>query len=148
LDWGAGDSLFVENNFHEKSSTTLPFKSPEITKKDFTQIVTRSMASTPQVKLSGDKKKKKKKSTEDTITSNSFFSSKDVLTIEKRILSTNSPGINKSLQLSHWGLPDLILEKYEAKGIKTMFEWQKECLLQEKVLEGGKMLSIHRGCLN
>ena len=58
------------------------------------------------------------------------------LSTEKKS-SLPSPGLNSSLQLSQWGLPEVILENYKAKGINTMFEWQKECLLQDKVLDGG-----------
>lgn len=40
----------------------------------------------------------------------------------------------KNLKLmSSWGLPSIVLEQYEKKGIKEMFEWQAECLSNPKV---------------
>ncbi|KAG6796385.1 DNA polymerase theta isoform X1 [Apis mellifera caucasica] len=38
-------------------------------------------------------------------------------------------------KLSSWGLPLNILQKYEAKGVTTMFAWQVECLSNQKVIE-------------
>lgn len=38
-------------------------------------------------------------------------------------------------QLSSWGLPEIVLEKYRARHIENMFEWQVECLSNKKVIE-------------
>ncbi|XP_058794541.1 DNA polymerase theta [Phymastichus coffea] len=46
----------------------------------------------------------------------------------------------KRLELSSWGLPPLIVERYEARGIKSMFPWQVECLANKKILEENKNL--------
>ena len=39
--------------------------------------------------------------------------------------------------IDSWGLPQYIVDKYRLSGIKEMFEWQKECLLTGKALDGG-----------
>lgn len=40
----------------------------------------------------------------------------------------------KNLKLmSSWGLPSIVLEQYQKKGIKEMFDWQAECLSNPKV---------------
>ncbi|XP_043485514.1 DNA polymerase theta [Polistes fuscatus] len=41
-------------------------------------------------------------------------------------------------KLASWGLPSLILQKYEAKGISEMFPWQVECLSNLKVINERK----------
>ncbi|XP_017766865.1 PREDICTED: DNA polymerase theta-like [Eufriesea mexicana] len=38
-------------------------------------------------------------------------------------------------KLASWGLPSNILQKYEARGITTMFAWQIECLSNHKIIE-------------
>ncbi|RZC40268.1 DNA polymerase theta, partial [Asbolus verrucosus] len=43
-------------------------------------------------------------------------------------------------KLSTWGLPESILEKYESRNITTMFQWQVECLNNEKVLKNNANL--------
>ena len=118
--WDIRDSL-LENGMSSGVSNKKVqlLKSPEISRNDFTRVVTRSMISTPQIQ-------KKEEITRDGDERN--------MEMKKTI---PSPGINKSVQLSQWGLPDVILKNYKAKGIHTMFEWQKECLLQENVLDGG-----------
>uniref|UniRef100_A0A3B4C9X6 DNA polymerase theta n=1 Tax=Pygocentrus nattereri TaxID=42514 RepID=A0A3B4C9X6_PYGNA len=44
------------------------------------------------------------------------------------------------LLLSSWGLPKPVLEKYQSLGVKKMFEWQAECLILGKVLEGRNLV--------
>ncbi|KAL7853880.1 hypothetical protein AOLI_G00207240 [Acnodon oligacanthus] len=44
------------------------------------------------------------------------------------------------LLLSSWGLPKPVLEKYQSLGVKQMFEWQAECLILGKVLEGRNLV--------
>ncbi|XP_059382324.1 DNA polymerase theta isoform X1 [Carassius carassius] len=44
------------------------------------------------------------------------------------------------LLLSNWGLPNLVLEKYQSLGVQRMFEWQAECLTLGKVLEGQNLV--------
>ena len=34
----------------------------------------------------------------------------------------------EGLDLSAWGLPDLVLRQYYNQGIHKLFEWQSECL--------------------
>ncbi|KAI4495700.1 hypothetical protein M0802_008535 [Mischocyttarus mexicanus] len=41
-------------------------------------------------------------------------------------------------KLASWGIPLLILQKYEAKGISEMFPWQVECLSNPKVINERK----------
>ncbi|XP_055965104.1 DNA polymerase theta [Sorex fumeus] len=42
--------------------------------------------------------------------------------------------------LANWGLPTAVLEKYHSFGVKKMFEWQAECLLLGRVLEGKNLV--------
>ncbi|XP_046847579.1 DNA polymerase theta-like [Xenia sp. Carnegie-2017] len=42
--------------------------------------------------------------------------------------------------LSSWGLPASILEQYDKIGIKTMFQWQAQCLRTGNVLNGGNLV--------
>ncbi|XP_037381368.1 DNA polymerase theta isoform X2 [Talpa occidentalis] len=44
------------------------------------------------------------------------------------------------LLLANWGLPTAVLEKYHSFGVKSMFEWQAECLLLGQVLEGKNLV--------
>ncbi|KAL7844280.1 hypothetical protein SRHO_G00228190 [Serrasalmus rhombeus] len=44
------------------------------------------------------------------------------------------------LLLASWGLPKPVLEKYQSLGVKKMFEWQAECLILGKVLEGRNLV--------
>ena len=37
-------------------------------------------------------------------------------------------------ELSNWGLPSSILERYKEKGITTMFEWQVRKMLGPQVV--------------
>ena len=36
------------------------------------------------------------------------------------------------LELRNWGLPELVLMRYQQKGITRMFPWQAECLGKER----------------
>ncbi|XP_031783753.1 DNA polymerase theta isoform X2 [Nasonia vitripennis] len=64
------------------------------------------------------------------------FSSSKILSAQ----ALSSIDSQKRLELASWGLPPLILEKYKARGIKTMFPWQVECLANKKILEENKNL--------
>ena len=44
------------------------------------------------------------------------------------------PDPEERLHLASWGLPEVVLQNYNAKGISAMFEWQAECLCTGKVL--------------
>lgn len=58
--------------------------------------------------------------------------------ISRNLNSKSNPFNDKSsLQqnLSAWGLPPEVLEKYEARGVTTMFPWQVKCLNNPKVLK-------------
>ncbi|XP_064500551.1 DNA polymerase theta isoform X2 [Pseudopipra pipra] len=44
------------------------------------------------------------------------------------------------LLLASWGLPKAVLEKYHSLGVVQMFEWQAECLMLGKVLEGRNLV--------
>lgn len=43
-------------------------------------------------------------------------------------------------ELSHWGLPEMVLMRYRQKGISSMFPWQSQCLTVGSVLEGGNLV--------
>ncbi|XP_017770850.1 PREDICTED: DNA polymerase theta [Nicrophorus vespilloides] len=45
-----------------------------------------------------------------------------------------------SSKLSSWGLPEVILQKYESRNVKNMFPWQVECLSLPDVLDKHKNL--------
>ncbi|KAK7081022.1 hypothetical protein SK128_016017, partial [Halocaridina rubra] len=42
--------------------------------------------------------------------------------------------------LSSWGLPEAVLQRYHQNGIRTMFPWQAECLSLPKVLDGKNLV--------
>lgn len=42
--------------------------------------------------------------------------------------------------MSFWGLPETVLARYASKGIKSMFEWQAECLGVGDVLDGDNLV--------
>lgn len=71
---------------------------------------------------------------------NSFIASKpkSLIILEKSSeieLNIKEIDQTKNLKLmSSWGLPSIVLEQYEKKGIKEMFDWQAECLSNPKVL--------------
>ncbi|XP_043917795.1 DNA polymerase theta [Protopterus annectens] len=44
------------------------------------------------------------------------------------------------LLLSSWGLPKPVLDKYHSVGVVQMFEWQAECLMLGRVLEGRNLV--------
>ncbi|NWV76779.1 DPOLQ polymerase, partial [Dasyornis broadbenti] len=44
------------------------------------------------------------------------------------------------LLLASWGLPKVVLEKYHRLGVVQMFEWQAECLMLGRVLEGKNLV--------
>ncbi|NXW83630.1 DPOLQ polymerase, partial [Alopecoenas beccarii] len=44
------------------------------------------------------------------------------------------------LLLASWGLPKAVLEKYHSLGVVQMFEWQAECLMLGRVLEGKNLV--------
>eukprot|EP00094_Tigriopus_californicus_P010747 TCALIF_10365-PA protein Name:"Similar to POLQ DNA polymerase theta (Homo sapiens)" AED:0.03 eAED:0.03 QI:160/0.93/0.76/1/0.81/0.88/17/0/1134 len=43
-------------------------------------------------------------------------------------------------ELTHWGLPEMVLMRYRQKGISSMFPWQSQCLTIGSVLEGGNLV--------
>lgn len=45
-------------------------------------------------------------------------------------------------ELSHWGLPEMVLMRYRQKGISSMFPWQSQCLTVGSVLEGKTMIGV------
>ena len=55
-------------------------------------------------------------------------------------LATPSKSTPNKLLLSNWGLPEIVLEQYLERGIKSMFEWQCECLSLPNVLAGGNLV--------
>lgn len=55
-------------------------------------------------------------------------------------LTTPSKDSNNNLLLSNWGLPGKVLAQYSQRGIKSMFEWQAECLQLPGVLTGGNLV--------
>ncbi|KAK3891651.1 hypothetical protein Pcinc_004462 [Petrolisthes cinctipes] len=46
----------------------------------------------------------------------------------------------EKMEISSWGLPDAVLERYHESGIHTMFPWQVECLSQPGVVEGKNLV--------
>ncbi|XP_054019304.1 DNA polymerase theta [Dryobates pubescens] len=44
------------------------------------------------------------------------------------------------LLLASWGLPKAVLDKYHSLGVVQMFEWQAECLMLGRVLEGKNLV--------
>nr|XP_019955937.1 PREDICTED: DNA polymerase theta [Paralichthys olivaceus] len=44
------------------------------------------------------------------------------------------------LQLSSWGLPKPVLERYQKHKVTCMFEWQAQCLAVGHVLQGGNLV--------
>lgn len=75
---------------------------------------------------------------------NSFNESKNDKKKKSQVILNKSSAIEvnikeidrtKNLKLmSSWGLPSIVLEQYEKKGIKEMFDWQAECLSNPKIL--------------
>lgn len=48
----------------------------------------------------------------------------------------NQTNPSPTYELSAWNLPDAVLERYEARKVTKMFQWQFECLSNPKVLHG------------
>ncbi|CAG9823805.1 unnamed protein product [Phaedon cochleariae] len=65
-------------------------------------------------------------------------------TIDKCSNSENSKTIKSAVveikQLSSWGLPQSVLDKYETHKLKSMFQWQVDCLSMKDVLSKSKNL--------
>ncbi|XP_011500903.1 PREDICTED: DNA polymerase theta-like [Ceratosolen solmsi marchali] len=78
--------------------------------------------------------KKNKSKLFDNITDT--FTNSNILSV-RELSDVNS---QKRFELSSWGLPPSILQKYQARGINTMFLWQVECLANYKILEENKNL--------
>lgn len=58
-------------------------------------------------------------------------------------------GITRDLRiLSSWDLPESICRKYADIGIVQMFDWQVQCLLTGRALDGGMLLSCQFGILH
>ena len=55
-------------------------------------------------------------------------------------ITTPSKDNLQNLELSQWGIPDLILERYAKRGITTMYKWQAECLMLPGILQGGNLV--------
>lgn len=68
------------------------------------------------------------------------ISSEDSVTVtsSRTQLSLKSGTIQKDAKLSSWGLPATILEKYSAKNLHEMFQWQIDCLSNKEVVENCK----------
>lgn len=48
--------------------------------------------------------------------------------------------IDNKIPLSYFGLPPLMIEYYQKKGINLLYEWQGRCLLTKGVLEGQNLI--------
>ena len=61
---------------------------------------------------------------------------------QSRLSNPNNSTLNDEEKrlLSSWGLPEAVLRQYEQSGIKSMFQWQVECLSVGQVLEGKNMV--------
>lgn len=51
------------------------------------------------------------------------------------VTATSQINLKDANNIKSWGLPDLIVQEYLAKGISTMFDWQVECLSNPEVIE-------------
>lgn len=60
--------------------------------------------------------------------------------VQVSFMTTPSKRTPDKLLLSNWGLPEKVLERYSERGIKSMFEWQSECLSLPSVLAGGNLV--------
>ena len=47
---------------------------------------------------------------------------------------------NDPINLSSWGLPDAVLDKYHSMGIRRLFQWQVEALRTGGALSGGNLV--------
>lgn len=79
----------------------------------------------------------------------SFLQNESVVTSFVRVSSQNVTNNNQSLLLdttkdlayiSNWGLPISTVNEYKRKGVDKMFDWQKDCLFNSKVLFDGANL--------
>lgn len=60
-----------------------------------------------------------------------LFTEQEKVTTQQNTMEHQSPDTSSAddrLLLSSWGLPETILDNYQAHGITRMFEWQAECL--------------------
>eukprot|EP00112_Aurelia_sp_Birch-Aquarium-sp1_P005663 Seg1644.12_Seg1644.13 transcript_id=Seg1644.12_Seg1644.13/GoldUCD/mRNA.D3Y31 product="DNA polymerase theta" protein_id=Seg1644.12_Seg1644.13/GoldUCD/D3Y31 len=48
--------------------------------------------------------------------------------------------IAKTLSIDSWDLPSCVSEKYKTAGIKQIFQWQRDCLMTGKALNGGNLV--------
>ncbi|XP_055376820.1 DNA polymerase theta isoform X2 [Condylostylus longicornis] len=61
--------------------------------------------------------------------------------VQKLSLDKTTNENSKLKDISSWNLPATILEEYSRKGIKTLFDWQVECLNNPKILfENGNLV--------
>ena len=59
------------------------------------------------------------------------------------LMQSNTPFDRASAaSMSFWGIPLVTVERYERAGVKTLFDWQVDCLLVDdgKVLRGGNLV--------
>ncbi|XP_012529717.2 DNA polymerase theta [Monomorium pharaonis] len=56
------------------------------------------------------------------------------------VISSPPLGTQDRCKLAEWGLPPNILQKYIARGVERMFEWQMECLSNHLVTQERKNL--------
>ena len=72
---------------------------------------------------------------------NSLFGSRASLPIIPSFMTTPSRTEPKEkLRLSHWGIPQLVLEQYSKRGIVSMYQWQADCLMLPGVLQGRNLV--------
>lgn len=57
-----------------------------------------------------------------------------------QFVADEKDNVTRSTQLSDWGLPEVILEKYKSHNVINMFDWQVQCLGNRSVLEDRKNL--------
>jgi hypothetical protein len=54
--------------------------------------------------------------------------------VKALVSKSEAPTDEDRLKLSCWGLPSAVLQRYEERGVTSLFEWQAECLCSGKVL--------------
>lgn len=57
-----------------------------------------------------------------------------IIASSDQVLKSDASSNDDRLKLSCWGLPLAVLQRYEERGVTSLFAWQAECLCSGKVL--------------
>ena len=85
----------------------------------------------------------KSSANEELFSTNEADSTKNIATSQNTSTKSDDESLlstQAKLQLSSWGLPEIILKNYNDNGITTMFQWQVDCLSLPGVLEGHNLV--------